>query len=121
MKCISRQLRDAGREQFSKRVLGILAVQLLDLTPHQLIELANRQTTDPNGLQTALTEFFTRPGREHMLQVVFRSHGQVSCSSSVKGLRQTTVTSASGPVYVFKNKHHPAASRPGFDVFSANE
>lgn len=113
-------LKAASRTQFTTRRPGILVVQFLELTADDLLDLAAHDSTDPrqaSALQIASNVFFDNLDRSHIRTLVYRSHGVVRRSVSIRGDVIEKVLSAQGPTYSFRNPNSPVSGDPRYTVF----
>lgn len=109
-----RQLREAAKSQFTKTRPALLAVQLHDLTPDQLTDLAQSDSSrreQATGLQIMTSDFLQSPSREHIHTVAYRSHGKLERN------HQFGTQQASGVAYIIKNGHHLFHNDPRYSVF----
>lgn len=121
VKGLLRQLKTAAWGQFTKTRPGVLCVQLYDLTPEQMLELARSDSTDPQkvpALQIAISEFFASPKRNHIHTLTYRSHGHVTRTRAANDGQIATVSQEQGHTYTFKNRNHPMASDKRYSVFT---
>lgn len=100
---------------------SILCVQVHDLSEKQLLELAKRDTTQPSaasGLQLATSFFLNDSRRDHVLGVVFRSHGSVEeRAMTIGGLGETGIREH-GVAYAFGNPRHIRYKDPAYKIFT---
>lgn len=116
LKGIYRQLRESAKGQFSKVRPGMLAVQFLDLTSSELLELGQLDTSNPlkaTGLQLMTSNFLYSQNRNHIHSVVYRSHGELG----TVGGESVSITEREH-TYFFLNHNNWACSDSRYDLFS---
>jgi len=117
---IMQELQQAAKTQFTKCRPGILAVQFVELSPRELLELAEADSPDgekASALQIATSLFFQSPARSHILSIVYRSRGYVVKQASTSRGRIDQSWQEKGPVYFFTNRNHPLAGERRYSVF----
>lgn len=116
LKGIERQLRDSSKGQFTATRPGILAVQLYDLTPQQLIDLGRSDGStlrSVTGLQLMTTHLLNSHNRNNIHTVVYTSHGVVKSDGGV--------ISSSGPAYFVRNPNNPAYDDQRYWIFGTQD
>jgi hypothetical protein len=117
---ITRQLKDAAQTQFSRTRPAVLAVQFVDLSAGEMLELARADSSDParaSGLQLASSAFLDSPKRDHIHTVVYRALGTPSRTTSHRGDVVEQAVAESAPSYVFRNPGHPLATDARYRAF----
>lgn len=115
LKGIERQLRNSAKGQLSNKRAGLLAVQFLDLTSSELLELGQLDTSNPSqatGLQLMTSRFLASQNRNHIHTIVYRSHGELG---RVGGESETLTER--GHTYVFCNQNNYAYDDSRYDLF----
>jgi hypothetical protein len=117
---VMRQLKDAAETQFSRTRPAVLAVQFVDLSADEMLELAHADSSDPahaSGLQLASSAFLDSPKRDHIHTVVYRALGTPSRTTSRRGDVIEQAVAESAPSYVFRNPGHPLAADARYRAF----
>jgi hypothetical protein len=117
---IMRQLKEAAETQFSRARPAVLAVQFVDISADEMLELARADSSDParaSGLQLASSAFLDSPKRDHIHTVVYRALGTASRTTSRREDVIEQAVSESAPSYVFRNPNHPLATDARYRAF----
>jgi hypothetical protein len=113
-----RQLKSAA-EQLSGTRPGVICGQLLDVTPGDLVEIADRPRTTgkTTGLHSMMAKFFDSERRTHVHTVKLTTPGVVRCDSRVNGTLLTRTSAEQSPSFVMTNKAHPLVNDSRLRLF----
>jgi hypothetical protein len=117
---VMRQLKDAAENQFTRTRPAVLAVQFVDLSADEMLEVSRADSSDParaSGLQLASSAFLDSPKRGHIHTIVYRALGTPSRTTSRRADVIEQAVAESAPSYVFRNPGHPLATDARYGAF----
>jgi hypothetical protein len=117
---IYRQLKSAAG-QFSQTRTAVIAVQLTDVTPRQLRDIARlepQHDKHSNSLQQLSTRLMANPGRGFIHTIAFGTRGNIRIARESAPGRPTTTYSDVSPAYYFTNDAHPLYDDARCNLFS---
>jgi hypothetical protein len=104
---IVNRLKDDAKRQFTGQSPAFLFAHLADLTPDELVELAEADRAgEVTGIQRGVSVLMHK--RPHLHSVALLTDGNVMISDP----RRARAVQETGPTYVFRNPEHPRADCP---------